>query len=267
MARNKFLQLSVLLLLLGALPVLIAPAHADTDDSISEGIKAYQAQNYIQAAASLETVVRSGHNNGHVWYDLGNAYYRLGKIGKAIAAYRRALIQIPDDPDVRANLNLARKQAKDQIDPDPTVLESMLRVLPPVSQQTYEQIFIVIYVLGWFGFVVYFLTGSATARKAAYSLLGASAIFALLAFAMRPGFKDVPHLALTPSARMLHPGVITATETKIYSGDGESYQVVFLLHDGAEVMCGERRGTWQEIILPDGRKGWLQNIEIDTVSS
>jgi len=259
MVRNRVLALLVPIF------IFLASAEADTAGLVNDGVKAYQAQDYVEAAASFETALRSGHNNGYVWYNLGNAYYRLGKIGKSIAAYRRALNQFPADADIRANLSFARKQVKDQIDPAPTVIESMLRVLPPVSQQAYEKLFLLIYALGWGLLVVYILSGSGPAKKSAYALLASSVLLALLAFAVRPGFGDLPQLALTPSARALHPGVITGAETKIYSGDSESYQVVFLLHDGAEVMLGERRGGWQEILLPDGRKGWLQSSEVDTV--
>ena len=44
--------------------------------------------------------------------NLGNAYFKSGQLGKAIAAYREAEQMSPRDPDVRANLRFARNQVQ-----------------------------------------------------------------------------------------------------------------------------------------------------------
>src|SRR4030095_9977885 len=47
-----------------------------------------------------------------LWFNLGNACFKSGQIGRAIVAYRRAENSTPRDPDVRANLKFARNQVK-----------------------------------------------------------------------------------------------------------------------------------------------------------
>ncbi len=244
----------------------VSTCRADALSSVIEdGVRAYQQQDYIQAAASFETAVRNGLGNGHVWYNLGNSYYRLGKYGKAIASYRRAARDLPSDPDVTANLALAREKATDKVDPQPSLVESLLQLLPPVTTETYKRIFVGCYLLGWAGIAAGIAFRSRSAWTSGGTMLALALLTALPAFAVQPGYSGIPRLAFTPEARARQACVVTASEAKIYSGDGESYQVVFLLHDGAEILCGEQRGSWQEILLPDGRKGWLPASEIDTL--
>ncbi len=51
-----------------------------------------------------------------LFYNLGNAYYKQGDHGRAILNYRRAQQLAPRDPDIEANLALARAQAVDQFE-------------------------------------------------------------------------------------------------------------------------------------------------------
>ena len=85
---------------------------------------------------------------------------------------------------------------------------------------------------------------------------------AVLLYGTRPGRDGALEFAFTSQSRALLPAVLVAPETKVYSGDGEGYQVVFLLHEGAEVMTGELRGSWVEVLLPGERKGWLKQEDL-----
>src|SRR5277367_1043584 len=62
---------------------------------------------YRDSAALLESLLADGYRNGAVYYNLGNAYYRAGEYGRAIAAYRKAKPYRPRDPYLEANLRQA----------------------------------------------------------------------------------------------------------------------------------------------------------------
>src|SRR5262245_45208005 len=62
---------------------------------------------YRASAALLESLLSDGYRNGAVFYNLGNAYFRAGEIGRAIAAYRKAKFYRPRDPYLDANLRQA----------------------------------------------------------------------------------------------------------------------------------------------------------------
>ena len=65
----------------------------------------YENNKFQQAADSYESLIKRGLNNGYLYYNLGNTYIRLGKIGPAILNYMNAQKLIPRNENLQANLN------------------------------------------------------------------------------------------------------------------------------------------------------------------
>ncbi|MEY2547835.1 MAG: hypothetical protein QOD64_417, partial [Verrucomicrobiota bacterium] len=80
------LALSFVLLL-----VLVVGAFAADDDVFAKANQAYAEGRYEEAANGYESLVSSGGRHPNLFYDLGNAKYRLGDFGQAILNYERAL--------------------------------------------------------------------------------------------------------------------------------------------------------------------------------
>ena len=93
-------------LLLGNLPVCAAGSAA-----FEEANREFQGGRYATAAADYEKLLAAEGPRAAVYYNLGNCYQRLGQYGPAILAYERARLLTPRDPDLAANLALARKAA------------------------------------------------------------------------------------------------------------------------------------------------------------
>ncbi len=70
---------------------------------------AFRAGEFQKAAEGYEKVLEKDGHSAAVYYNQGNAYQRLEEYGRAILAYERALLLTPRDPDLRANLERARK--------------------------------------------------------------------------------------------------------------------------------------------------------------
>src|SRR6185436_11225451 len=70
--------------------------------------KLYEQGKFVEAAAGYEKLVLGGQSSAPIYYNLGNAYFKSGQIGRAIRAYRQAERLTPRDPDLRANLQFAR---------------------------------------------------------------------------------------------------------------------------------------------------------------
>jgi len=70
---------------------------------------AFKSGDFAKAAKQYESILKSDGPSAAIYYNLGNAYQRLGEFGSAILAYERAKLITPRDPDLRANLNRAQK--------------------------------------------------------------------------------------------------------------------------------------------------------------
>lgn len=75
---------------------------------------------YREAASLLESLLADGYRNAAVYYNLGNAYFRAGEYGRAIAAYRQAKSYRPRDPYLDANLRQALAVAPGRFPEPPT---------------------------------------------------------------------------------------------------------------------------------------------------
>src|SRR3982074_2556990 len=91
---------------------LAGPISAADENVFAKANQAYSEARFQEAAEGYESLVQSGQWNANLFYDLGNAYYRVGNFGKAILNYERALALDPRHPEADANLRLARDEAR-----------------------------------------------------------------------------------------------------------------------------------------------------------
>jgi len=90
---------------------------AETPEELFElGNAAYEDNRFAEAIEAYQTVARYGIRDPRLEYNLGNAYFRMGDLGRAILHYERARMLSPTDRDVRANLELARSRRFDRVE-------------------------------------------------------------------------------------------------------------------------------------------------------
>ena len=92
---------------------------ADVSTDFNAANKLYAEGKFAPAAAAYEKILQSSAGSPALWFNYGNAEFKLGQPGRAIAAYRRAELLAPRDDEVRANLEFVRNQVA-----GPTVRQS-----------------------------------------------------------------------------------------------------------------------------------------------
>ena len=233
-----------------AMTVTLTPILSLADSSTNllfKANEAYQEGNFSEAKELYYQAIEKGHNNGHILYNLANANYRLNEIGYAIANYQKALLELPRDPDIKANLSLARKKAIDKID----IQDPLINL--PFSK--YEQTLVTVLCICFF-LVIFALEGlykNTLVKTLKYITLCTSLCLGGLLLYQKYAFQT-------------QPAVILSKEAHVYSGNSETFQVVFVLHSGAEVEVREVRNNWLEILLPKGRQGWVKKQDIELIN-
>lgn len=214
-----------------------------------EAQKNYKEGKYSQAARSFEKLLQDGPRNGTLYYNLGNSYFKIGMLGKAILSYRLAELYMPRDEDLNANLRYARQLTKDKIETKQLV-PFLKRFCFWYSKLNIRELFLVlliVHALFW--------------------------ILALLKIVLRNEYLNFIFfitLALTVvlgssfAIKLYHysygtAGVVLAKEVTVRSGNGINNTALFQLHDGAEFKITQQEGDWLKIELPDGKKGWIDS--------
>jgi hypothetical protein len=187
--------------------------------------------------------------NGRLFYNIGNIYYRLGELGKAILYYKRAEYYIPGDPNLRHNLRYLRTQRMDRVEASYTGLLSRIfyvwrSFLPPkIKILAFAASFASIWIFG----ILLILK-----RKRWNSFAIVISCLAVLFFLGSLIANDMVW-------RTKREGVIIVKEIVARRGDGEMYESSFQepLHDGTEFTLIEERAGWYLIQLTDGSSGWI----------
>src|SRR6266446_6583111 len=91
---------------------LISSVFAQSYAQFAKANQEYADHNFKEAIDGYDQLVRSGQWSANLFYDLGNAYFRVGDFGHAILNYERALALDRHHPEADANLRIARDEAR-----------------------------------------------------------------------------------------------------------------------------------------------------------
>lgn len=205
---------------------------------------------YSQAIMRYERIIRDGGvQNGKLYYNIGNAYFRTGDLGRAILNYRLAERLIPNDINLRQNFAAARRRRFDSIPEkqQERVLKTIFFWHYDLAARTRSTLFVLLFATVWI---------LAAARLVLRRpVLGWALVAATLLSVLLAGSLIVEHVQ-----RVRHlDAVILDDEVVARKGDGETYEPSFTdpLHQGTEVTLLEARREWRYVELTDGRRCWL----------
>lgn len=259
MKRVLTFSLVCLLIIIGQ-SLALAQSSVVTD-LMKDANQLYEAGQFDEAAAVYQSLVDAGLEDGALFFNLGNAYFKQEDWGQAILNYRRAQRLMPRDPDIRANLALVRLQTIDQID---TQGEGLLSRLAKLVQQwlTLNEMAVATLAL-WFALVIlliiFWRLGQSSLKQGVFYLL------IVVAILLVGGLFSLGGRLYVENVRP--DGVIVAEEeVKVMSGPGSQYIVEFSLHNGTEVSILEERSNWTRLALTGGQlQGWVPASAVEAV--
>lgn len=220
-------------------------------DEFASANTLFDAGKFADAAVAFEKIEPKTAN---VFFNLGNAQYRAGQVGRAVLNYERARQLSPGDPDVLANLRFAEEKAGvTEVNESPK----------PVIR-----------------FVRSIAASRTPAQWSRYEIGGVWTTMLLIAAAVwRPRWRT----GLVMLAVIAGLGLVTATAMVIYRGVVPPAAVVlvpkaearfapladatvhFQLGEGTKVAVREDRGQWVLVERADEQQGWVRAETIERV--
>jgi len=239
------------LLLALAITAFATIAFAAEEGAFAKANQAYAEGRFGAAAAHYESLINSGTWNANLFYDLGNAQYRLGDFGQAILNYERALALEPRHPEAEANLQLARDEAR--------ALELRRdRIEHYASFGTVKQYTIAAVIAFWFAvflaahlFFARRRPGGRIALIALSLIVGAASIFAIV--------------TLENGTRGNALAVVTGKQVQARFATADTAKAILLLPAGSEVKILSERGGWLYVALPNDQRGWIPTNSAERV--
>ncbi|MEX2048146.1 MAG: tetratricopeptide repeat protein [Gemmatimonadota bacterium] len=229
------------------------PALYAQDELVEEGNRLYQQSDFAGAVAAYEAVLGAGFESAALHYNLGNAYFKAGDLGRSILAWERALALSPGDADALANLELARSLTADAVQPLPRFW--LFDVVSWWVQLVPRALLIGIVGFAWLlvagGLIARFLARRADAGRwgTRAALVGTVVVLVLGTNLI------VRELGVGRAER----GVVLADVVPVRSAPSDDDDLtLFEIHEGTRVRIDQRTGDWAEIVLDDGKVGWVR---------
>ena len=225
----------------------------------NEGNELYRNGKYNEAIVVYKKMLDSNFESANLFYNLGNCYYRLDKLGYAILFYEKGKKLSPGDDDISHNLLFARNNTIDKIETLPSIFifewwESLIAVFS-VDGWTYLLLIFLFFLL--ISISVFLLTRNPLFNR--YSLFSGLISFLLLIFTLA-----VLLVRLNTDASQQY-GVVIESVVEVKTSPDKSSKNAFIIHEGLKSRIDDKLDNWYKIKLEDGKVGWIEESKIGLI--
>lgn len=211
----------------------------------------YRQGRYDDAAVNYLKIYRSGISNHILFYNLGNCYFKLNKIGLAILMWEKGLKLKPHDDLLKSNLEFASKRLYDKFENQET--HFIGAVLGAVSRTFNVNGWVIISIIFFWAAGISLLIVQKTQKSALRRISGYSAALFILLFVISAVFM----IAGFYSLKYDKEGVFLVPAVQVRSGPGTNNPILFILHEGTKVKIEGEQPNWLHVSLPNGYNGWV----------
>jgi tetratricopeptide (TPR) repeat protein len=229
----------------------LTSAFAQSDAQFAKANQEYATGDYKDAIADYKALVSSGKWSANLFYNLGNAYFRIDDFGRSILNYERALALERHHPEARANLALVRDDAH-ALELAPNPVQHFLEFA------TAGQYAIAAAVGLWFGLfcIAKLIFASRRSRGTVALALLSLLIFAASVFAA---------YWIEAGSHGQGLAIVTGDDVQARLATADTSGSVLALPSGSEIRILRQRGDWIYAALPNDLRGWIPEKSAERV--
>ena len=258
---NKLLAIIILAALLPAI-AWGAPTDAQLADS------AYNRENYTEAVALYTKALGQGMVSPEMYYNLGNAYYRQGRLGQAVIAYERALRLDPSDKDARDNLNFVINQLGDMLEDDTSFLTTLHRnIVTAQSANAWAWTALICFALLCAAAALYIFAPGVRMRKTGFFggivMIFVTGYFILVAAHASDRLHDRSYAVVTAPSTTLNsvPRMPRQNEKSVSLTEGTKVQIV----DSVPTPDDPVAPQWYEVNINNSTRAWVRSTDVERI--
>lgn len=221
---------------------------------------AYTNNDFVKATELYESILENQGESADIYYNLGNSYYKMDNIAKAILNYERALLLNPGDSDIRFNLELAQSKTVDKVIPMSEIffITWIKSLTNSMSEKGWAQIGVITFILILASLSLYFFGKKIILKKIGFITAIVSLFLCILANSFASTQKE--------KASNQNNAIIMAPSVTVKSTPNENGTELFILHEGRKVIIKDNTmKDWKEIQLEDGNAGWVSASDLEVI--
>ncbi|EDP72621.1 aerotolerance-related exported protein [Flavobacteriales bacterium ALC-1] len=229
---------------------------SQNDTVFEEANSLYNEGKYAEAIDKYEEILGLDTHSAELYFNLGNANYKLNNIAPSIYYYEKALQLNPTDKDIQDNLAFAQNMTIDAIDKVPEVGFSRIlkNIVNTFNTDTWAKIAVGTVLLFVLLFLMYHFSYATTKKRIAF----VTSILSLLIAC----FSVVMAFQKEGLDKKDNPAIVFAQESRVKSEANQQSEEVFRLHEGTKVQVLETYEDWKKIQLSDNSTGWVPSKDI-----
>ncbi|HNX00836.1 MAG TPA: tetratricopeptide repeat protein [Candidatus Cloacimonadota bacterium] len=213
--------------------------------------EAYTKKQFSQALELYGKIESQGIQNADLYYNMGNCYYRLQKLGYAILYYKKALRLDSSHSSARKNLQLSLTLTRDQqYQVQGGFIGNVIMRLMDFLTLNRVAILILLFLVLSVGALYYIWFSHMDGERHLPVFILIILLFFLFMF-IAIGFVKYHQFAGHKAAVLVVPSEVG------YSGPGSDFTRVFTIHEGMIYTIEKEEDAWSQIKLPNGLGGWI----------
>ena len=235
---------------------LTANLRAQTDVSlIQKAHEYYQQGNFEEAGKLYESLLKDHPDSPELHYNLGNTYFKLKQLGKAILNYEKARQIEPRDNAINENLSYVQGLIEYKVeDKRNWYLIQWDRLLGRFTCTEFFALTLILYT-----FSMVFLTLRFFPKREYKFLKLSGPLFFLFLFSL------APLLSKSWEGRFQRSAVVASSKAEVRYGPSQRDKVAFRLVEGLKVQVQEERDDWYLVGLVNGESGWCEKKNLELV--
>ena len=216
----------------------------------------YNDGKYAEAINKYEAILRTKNQSAELYYNLGNAHYKLNNVAPSIYFYEKALRLAPNDTDIKNNLAFAKNMTIDAIGVVPEAgLSKLLNSIANITTfDNWAKVSIACVFCFVVLFLIYYFAYSSLRKRLAF--LGSIVSLFLMCITLLLAFHKFN------LDKMDKPAIVFAQESQVKSEPNSRSEASFILHEGTKVQVLDTVKNWKKIKLQDGKTGWVSSEDI-----
>ncbi|MVN22635.1 tetratricopeptide repeat protein [Mucilaginibacter sp. HMF7410] len=216
-----------------------------------KGNQLYAKAQYQQAAQTYQQILNDGYQSAVIYFNTGNAYYKLDDMASAILYYEKARKLAPNDKDININIQFANLKIADKIEPQPDFFvarwwHNFILVLPANILSIISDL---LFLGGFLLLIAYLFAGSLILKKASFFTGIVAILFGIITIFMAN--RQINYF------NSHHQAIIFSNSVIVKGSPDVNAKPLFVMHEGTKVDVNQKNGNWIEIELPNGNSGWI----------
>lgn len=255
--------------LFAILPFIVFASDVSYDtELISKADSAYNIDNYEEALQLYLQAAQNGADD-NLLYNIGNSYYRLNQLGKAVLYYERALKLNPTNNDAKQNLEFVNTKTIDEISDNKGsfISNTLTSIATCFTANTWAIVSIIIFFLMLSAIATYMFSSSIMLRKTGF--FGGIILFFMLIITIGIAFYSAFLVNSRNEAVIISPSTILSTKPRAPQNRNEE---AMLLHEGTKVIILDSINTWDangnrwyDVSIDNNHRAWIKDADIERI--